>query len=286
MDRSPPPAYLFVVDGYSEDEPSSTCGTVPSFSIGSITTSGATVSITTEEADYGCDVILVATDGFPVYLWSSGDTTINAADTNMIYLTKPDTFWVEAIDAFGCSDQAMHIVGAFPSKCLTDAQDIELADSLLADSALISVDMKYLAKGMSGLSDNDTIKTLVKNIATENNDLGDFYHVYFTTLIDSCTAHSINLIERLQEVVWDNRETGTTPDTARIGDILPYFTMDDALETKMYPIISFKYLYPEQQDSLYPAWDTLSADFVTASVFHVENNTPSVTIQPAEPRAV
>jgi len=285
MDRSPTP-HLIVADGYSEDEPSSTCDTVPSFSIGSITTSGATVSWTAEEADYGCSIVLVATDGFPVYIWSDSDTTVNAADTNRIYVTKPDTFWVEAIDEFGCSDQAMYIVGAFDSKCLTNAQDIELADSLLADSVRIIHDMKLLAKGLAGLSENDTIKTLIKTIALQYAVEHDDYFVHFGILSDSCTSNGINLTELLQEVVWDNRETGTTPDTARIGDILPYFTMDDALETKMYPIISFKYLYPEQQDSLYPAWDTLSADFVTASVFHVENNTPSVTIQPAEPRAV
>jgi hypothetical protein len=221
------------------------------------------VSIEVEEAEFGCAKLLRATTGYNHYYWSNSDTTLYAGDTSVLLIEYTDTFRVKVLDEFGCTDETSFIVSGFPFDCISDTADEELLQTVLTDSLNIRNGLKMLAKGVAGLSSNDSIKQLIRTIAVQHNQAHGQHFVFLDELQDSCLNRGINLVSVLKEIVWNYRNV-SNPDTAYLSGLIPNFKVNDGLNSTLRIFISFNYLDPLHQNPSYPNWDSLSFDQVVS----------------------
>jgi hypothetical protein len=240
------------------------------------------VSIEVEYAQSGCAAALLATDGFDLYTWRNSRQTVCSGSDPVIHASSADTIWLTATDAFGCTADNYLIVGPFSSSCISESDELELVDSLNAKRGDYASIARMLAVGMAAMANNDTIKCLVKFIAQDHfNRTNSTLNVFFNELIDSCQAKGIDLVSRLQEIVWNGREAGSSPDTARIRSVLPSFRAENSLRTTIYPHITFNYLSEVFQNPDYPNWDTLNVEYVAAVGFHSAEQIPLYRVDSA-----
>ena len=231
-------------------------------------TSNPTVEISVEMLDNGCTAVIGATEGFVSYIWtktgvSGADTLDN--DTTGLLIKSPGEYNVLATDANGCTatDALTIPYYMFTSGCITDEHNELIRDSVEAKAVQRTSDINLLAKALTALSANSTIKSIVKSLALSDPN----YHVKISDLSAECTANSINLKNEVKTALWNNG--GSASDTARVALIMNGFTYNfpgGTPTTNFYPSIYFHHLDPENIGDVSGAWDTLTPTYVVPTV--------------------
>jgi hypothetical protein len=231
----------------------------------STASSEPTVEITSTLIRWDCAHELVATSGFLNYQWSNGTTTIDAGDTTAMTVFAPGTYTVTATDVNGCQAIDDIVIGSYPSGCVGDIKDVALQDLVLAQQIQIKADIKLVAKGLAGVKDHTTVKSLVKKLALQAEEPREF-RLSMSVLRDSCTGRGYNLLNEIKTALWNSDSSAS--DTARIAVILERITLQQSPAEYLYFEIFAPYYGSDNQDPYYPSWDSISAPSIAASGFH------------------
>jgi phosphoribosyl-AMP cyclohydrolase len=219
-----------------------------------------TVSLTVNSEALGCQEHIVATPGFASYTWAFNNETKTDTIRSLYSYKSQDYCLVTVTDVHGCQGSTSYTTPTFPGDCISSVTDSIYRSAILADTAAYKADITLLAKGITTMMKNDTVKQIVKQHALIGYSIVS-HTLSFETLKNECTTQGMNIVSRIKTNLWNNGFSAA--DTARVRQIFTDRPISNVTPAaSLMPVLDFPYLNSYYQDPNYPAWDSLSADYV------------------------